>query len=408
MKRMGVFIFCFVLESISVLGQDTVILPVPNIFQKGDRLCWAASMEMFLSYKGNISQNQCVIAEMIARRITNNQNIVCTPCSNSCCKGCIINKPKCNKSADSNLIIGLLKNPFAIDATSSIATWDILRTEIGIKNTPLFGMSRYNPVGSACVSSHLTLIRGYEIDNRVSSTTKDTFYLINDPFNKCNSSYSKLRYSPLPTINEICSYIYQIHPIQQPLVARMAQKSIEQINEDWIGEITEPISQNDLKKKLEKDSYLASKTIYVSTETLKSETVIELMYQKDKPPYTITTLQKIGQDWLPIEIKLTTNHFNFIVSTKQKQVLLSNYPQYCITDLQILPYAKIVFIPDYDHYYIFKDPMNNEIMFLRIEDTSDEKDKNYPISLKVIANTYKVNAYILNLKLSKLLFKKLF
>jgi hypothetical protein len=408
MKKIAVLICSLLfIANIQVLGQDTIDIPVPNVFQKGNRICWAACIEMFLLSRGDASQNQCMIAEKMLRGIKSDPSITCTPCSMSCCKNCIKPLKPCNLMVSDIQIMGFLKDSFSINTTSSVANWQILNQEVKFSSRPMFGLSKTDIDRTVCATNHVVIIRGYEIDQRTVSNSKDTFYRVNNPFGRCGSGYSKLRFSQLETINEVCSYIYEVHPSVQPLsISVTPPKILEKTDEDWTGELTEPQSQKDLARKLDNGSYLKLETLYFSTENYKSETAIELLYQKGKPPYTVTTLQQMGDYWLPIEIKHTNIHQNFIANAEQLS-LFSNYKQYCRTDLPIIPYSKIVFLPYYDEYYVFRSVKNNEILFLPLDGNNDD-EKNDTLSLGVINKTYGINDDILKKRLLQFLSKKSF
>jgi hypothetical protein len=408
MRKICALVSCLVLTNISVSSQsrDTVNLPIPHVTQKQDRLCWAACMEMLFQYRNDLTKNQCVIAEKMHRWIKRDPRIICTPCSTLCSKKKIPNKDICNKGVSANDIIGLLRDSFGINATVSTADWATLKTETLTKSSPIFGLSKTISLGLECSPNHVVAIRGYEIDKRTSSSIKDTFYLINDPVDKCGSSYKKVPFSQLSTINKICSFIIQLRMTQQPLLMSTSttKPMVVRTDEDWTGEITEPLTDSDLKKRIEVGGYLLLEKHYTSTKNLKSETTIELLQPKNKPPFVVTTLQKIGNYWIPIEIKHTDEYADFLTYVDTKPLFFSNYSQKCSTELPILPYSKIVFLPDNDEYYVFRRAKGKGIVLLATDESDDKKI----LSSVEISKMYNVSYDLLNRKLVQVLSKKSF
>ncbi len=396
MKRVSIFVFCIVIMCLYATSQ-TRVLAVNAILQKGDKLCWAASMEMIFRYNDiNTPNNQCLIADIMQTQRGVGEIAACIPCSLPCCINCIPDADNCNRSASRNDILSILNIPFNYHyGVVDVPNWTITVNEINFPR-PFIGFIGY-PTEQGCLTHHAVTVMGY----RVRPSDKKKFYLLNDPFpssarNPCNNvSYKQLAFSNSRRTKTICTYLIEMYGKRNNFSSMSnSNKSKDSIPKKddalWLGEITKDLSSKELAILLKENKYSSVEKIYYSTENQRYFSTLELTYVDGEKPFTRTTLQKVDNKWITVEIEQTDDELFEIVKLKN-DIIISNRPDKLVGKLKIEPFKKLILLPSEKQFYVF----NNEqqLFFLPLENIDNQKS----LTLKDMLNKYKLGKNFIDL-----------
>ncbi|MBL7818941.1 MAG: hypothetical protein JNL70_28330 [Saprospiraceae bacterium] len=388
MKKVFVLMYALLIIHPSILGQNNSLLNVKKVIQKGDVLCWAASIEMILHFNNpSNGHNQCTVVEKMKAHYGGG-TVICTPCPAGCATT-IPTPSNCDFSAQKPFIMKLLNKQFKFNLQDSpLPNWETIKINIKGRH-PFIGFMGYPT--AQCASDHVVVVRGY----RTVDTNK--FYLINDPLSLCSQpNYQQILFTNRPNVMTICSYLSEMYPLLIPngllkddIVTNPDSTSVQSDKQlSWKGEITQNLTQKQLDTLLKGNNYTAVEKLYYDTKTQKQFSTMELTYLKGEKPYTRTTLQKIDNQWLPVRIEQTEQDFFEIVRPKSQDMVLTNKPSEMITTLEMKPYKKIVLLPTGRQFYFFY--LDKELRFLPI---TDDKTTQKLLTLADMKKMYKIGAY---------------
>jgi hypothetical protein len=395
MKKKCVLMYCLWVYSLCGYSQ-TNPLPVTRIKQKGDVLCWAASMEMIFKFNDHLSpNNQCIIAEVV-QSTQGIGTVVCTPCPTNCTSP-VPNIGNCNFTANENNIILALNGFFNYhNAGVQMPDWQTFKNDINVQH-PFLGLKGY-PI-QKCASDHVLVVIGYTPTGINIASGVNKYYYVNDPLSKCGTKYQKLIFSTDKRVMSICAYINEMYPKTTTHAFRLliekkdSMASFPQDNLAWEGEISNNLSQKELDALIKSGAYTTVEKVYYSTKNQRSFSTIELTYHNFKPPYTRMTFQKVDDEWIPVQIEQTEDeHFQIVPRPQFDDIILSKRPDLMAFPTKMLPYKKVVLLPSSREFYYFNDL--KEPRFFQLTDELGLPQK--PLTLTDMEKQFNVGSNFIN------------
>jgi Peptidase_C39 like family len=386
MKKIAVLICSLLAISNLALSQSNQ-LSVNCVHQKGDALCWAATLEMIFKYNDASSPNdQCVNAE-IMQAVRASRIVVCRPCTPHLPSA---TKNDCNKAAGVEDFKAVLNNPYKYHYTDGqTPNWNTIVNDIN-SNHPFMGFIGYPKLTDKCSSDHVVAIIGYE-----QKKNGNKYYVTQDPNRTCGQATGnkKWLFSTDAALMTVCSYFNEMYPNSTPYAHKVSlgtkDSTFAPPNDElsWQGEINKTLNQKDVDYLIKSLDYSAVETIYYSTYNQASFSTLELTYLNGKPPYARTTLQKVKDTWFPVSIELTEDEPYKIVRPTLDDIILSKRPDKLTTNLKIESYKKVVLVlPTHvqKEFYYFN--YDKQALFLPI--TDEEELPQTVLTLKDIKTRY--------------------
>jgi Papain-like cysteine protease AvrRpt2 len=454
MKTSFIYLIFFIIL-VSDLKAQNKILSVPFISQRTDSWCWAACMESILNYHNVNNVSQCNLAKNCLQILRFNGKISlkqfndgikccdkncdeeekCTSFSNKC-DSCNMDLPSSKATISKPNPIKFFERIFELQAflaneRADTMSWDDVKNQINLNKPFIINVAMQDREAFGVHNLHALVAKGYlENANKFIICSNPWKYII-----KLNGKDTCLTYRQTCSLNykvfrtdtgvykKVNTYVINISK-SQIVTPRMAffsksnNKKIE-FQEDNRG-VTNDLTDIELEKLLTVKNFLKLKVNYLVTDNFNSNItgIDKLIAKKDiidiidfnTKPAIITSMQKIGDKWIPIEIYEDDIENSLIVNVNSEKIKLNNNesvnsntvyevvkiypypyefykfnlnkttyltPRYTYTDLKLQSGKQVCRNEAYREFRIVNTLKNIESKNYNIENINDSKNLNY-------------------------------
>jgi hypothetical protein len=392
MKTSFIYLIFFIIL-VSDLKAQNKILSVPFISQRTDSWCWAACMESIVNYH-NTNTTQCRLSIINLEeqnrfaQITNEQLSRAVRCCNNMCMrpndcrfetSCV----NCNVTISS---INTFKIPFFQNIFSKLSfnskedtidlSWEQVKSQIDNTKPFILALDMQLAPNSEEIS-HALIAKGYEtkmtirgIENKYIVCDNPWKYIVIESGREICKPYKRnLRVNHLifqratGLYHKVDSYVIDIQKstiqsLQTSIQPRvMAQITKQEI--DTLSGITENLNDKELDDLLKDDSYQKVNVRYISKINLDNnnldnntskQNIIEIVNHKSNPK-TVTSLQKVNNEWIPVEIYEKDINDRATINVNGKKICLKGFM--CQEKSEPVNYELIKFYPYPYEFYRF-------------------------------------------------------